>query len=131
MATTRFDVSNRCSFLSIGNSVYAYNTTSTAYNKLTLPSGWTNAAFDDTYQIAIVNNSIYQFSAGSYSIKYTTEVSKPFYTNKLIYYLPSKVVVYSWVRNATQYPFRVHSLTWNGTNWVNINISLEGVALGK
>jgi hypothetical protein len=49
----------------VGDHVYNYN--GSAYNNLSLRNDWTGATFDDTYQIAIVNNSIYHFSAGFYT----------------------------------------------------------------
>lgn len=120
--TTTFDVSDKCLFFGVGNHVYKYN--GSIYQNISLPSGWTLATYDDTYQIAIVNNTIYQFSSGTYSSVYSTNPATPFYQNKMIFYQPSKILIYSYVQNGSFYPFRVHSLGWNNSNWNNINVSL-------
>lgn len=119
---TVLDVSNMCLFLSVGNHVYRYN--GSVYKNISLPSGWANANFDDTYQIAIFNNSIYQYISGAYTSVYTTNSTSSFYSTKFILYQPTKILVYSYVKNGSLYPFRVHCLMFNGTKWNNIKTFL-------
>jgi len=88
---------------------------------VSVPSGWTGAAYDDTYHVAIFNNSIYRFNMSSNSYVYAyNSTTSPFLANKNIFYNENKLIVYSTAGSSPTFQYKVQAFFRNGTTWNNV-----------
>jgi hypothetical protein len=125
-------------FLKIDTSIYYYN--GTEYIKTNIndnqnaPTNFLNAVFDETFKIAVVNGTVYQYTVSTnlYTPVYTPDQTQSILTNQKVFLNQDKLIILSSSTNSASPPesqYRLHCLRYNGTNWLNIDVALEGTSI--
>jgi hypothetical protein len=137
-ATVQFDVSDECIFFKIGASVYHYN--GTQYENVTIhdnqnnPTNFINSVFDETFKIAVINGTIHQYYEQNNRYYPVFTPAQAMFADKQIFFNQDKLIILSSITNLANPPvsqYRIDCLWSNGSNWMNIDVSLAGSSLYK
>jgi hypothetical protein len=94
-----FDVSDECTFFKVGTSIYHYDGSQyvnvTITDNMNAPTNFMNAVFDETFKIAVVNGTVYEYSVSNnrYYPAYTPDSSVAILAEQKIFLNQDKLII--------------------------------------